>query len=463
VVFSSLEFIFRFLPLFLIIYYIVPKKFQNAVLLTGSLCFYAWGDLKNLVFLLISVFINFIAVKRMKRENCNSKPWLITALLFNIGMLFFFKYINFAIDNINVILAGINGKQIAELTWGLPLGISFYTFQAISYVIDFYRKDIEDDPDLFHFATYLIMFPKLVSGPITSYKEIGNQLKNRNCSVTKFEKGLKLFVIGLGLKVILANRLGILWNNIQTIGFESISTPLAWLGSIGYSLQLYLDFQGYSLMAIGAGQMLGFHLPDNFRHPYMSKSMTEFWRRWHITLGLWFRNYVYIPLGGNRKGKKRLVFNLLIVWLLTGLWHGASWNYVLWGLVLFVLILFEKLYFKKILDRSVIIARIYMLLAIPLTWILFAIHSLKDVLIYYGRMFGIVQGINVNNGDFIKYFSQYKWLLFTGIFLCFPYGKRLFKKLENNILCTIFLLLVFWYSVYLLSNGLNNPFLYFQF
>ncbi len=463
-VFSSLEFIFRFLPLFLIIYYIMPARFRNAVLFLGSLCFYAWGDLKYLFLILISILVNYFAASVMKRNKAYSRIWLLAALLFNFGMLFFFKYINFVIENINIpVRALTHSAGIATLQFGLPLGISFYTFQAVSYVIDVYRGDIKVNPNLFRFATYLVMFPKLVSGPIASYGDMGEQLAERRYGLFKFEKGLKLFVIGLGMKVLLANRIGILWNDIQTIGFESISTPLAWLGSLGYSLQLYFDFQGYSLMAIGIGRMLGFHLPENFNHPYMAKSMTEFWRRWHMTLGAWFRNYVYIPLGGNRRGVGRLAFNMLVVWLLTGLWHGASWNFVLWGLVLFILILLEKLYFKRILDKSRIIARIYMLLAIPLTWTLFAVSNLRDTGIYFGRLFGVVPGINVNTGDFMKYFEQYKWLFLVGLLFCFPYGKRLFQKFQNNIFCTAFLFLIFWYSVYLLANGINNPFLYFQF
>lgn len=463
-VFSSLEFIFRFLPLFLIIYYVMPARFRNAVLFLGSLCFYAWGDLKYLVLILISILVNFLAVREMKRNKVYSRIWLIAALLFNFGILFFFKYINFAIENINVPLRALtHGTGIASLQLGLPLGISFYTFQAVSYVIDIYRGDCKENPNLFRFATYLVMFPKLVSGPIAAYGDMVEQLEERRYGLFKFEKGLKLFVVGLGMKVLIANRIGILWNDIQTIGFESISTPLAWLGSFGYSLQLYFDFQGYSLMAIGIGRMLGFHLPENFNHPYMSKSMTEFWRRWHMTLGAWFRNYVYIPLGGNRRGTGRLALNMLVVWLLTGLWHGASWNFVLWGLVLFLLILLEKLFFKRILDNSRVIARIYMLLAIPLTWTLFAISNLRDAGIYFGRMFGIVPGINVNAGDFMKYLGQYKWLFIVGLFFCFPFGKRLFEKFQNSIFCTTFLFLVFWYSVYLLANGINNPFLYFQF
>ena len=463
-VFSSLEFIFRFLPLFLIIYYVMPARFRNAVLFLGSLCFYAWGDLKYLVLILISILVNFLAVREMKRNKVYSRIWLIAALLFNFGILFFFKYINFAIENINVPLRTLtHGTGIASLQLGLPLGISFYTFQAVSYVIDIYRGDCKENPNLFRFATYLVMFPKLVSGPIAAYGDMVEQLEERRYGLFKFEKGLKLFVVGLGMKVLIANRIGILWNDIQTIGFESISTPLAWLGSFGYSLQLYFDFQGYSLMAIGIGRMLGFHLPENFNHPYMSKSMTEFWRRWHMTLGAWFRNYVYIPLGGNRRGTGRLALNMLVVWLLTGLWHGASWNFVLWGLVLFLLILLEKLFFKRILDNSRVIARIYMLLAIPLTWTLFAISNLRDAGIYFGRLFGIVPGINVNAGDFMKYLGQYKWLFIVGLFFCFPFGKRLFEKFQNSIFCTAFLFLVFWYSVYLLANGINNPFLYFQF
>nr|WP_033168094.1 MBOAT family O-acyltransferase [Clostridium sp. KNHs205] len=463
-VFSSLEFIFRFLPLFLIIYYVMPARFRNAVLFLGSLCFYAWGDLKYLVLILISILVNFLAVREMKRNKVYSRIWLIAALLFNFGILFFFKYINFAIENINVPLRALtHGTGIASLQLGLPLGISFYTFQAVSYVIDIYRGDCKENHNLFRFATYLVMFPKLVSGPIAAYGDMVEQLEERRYGLFKFEKGLKLFVVGLGMKVLIANRIGILWNDIQTIGFESISTPLAWLGSFGYSLQLYFDFQGYSLMAIGIGRMLGFHLPENFNHPYMSKSMTEFWRRWHMTLGAWFRNYVYIPLGGNRRGTGRLALNMLVVWLLTGLWHGASWNFVLWGLVLFLLILLEKLFFKRILDNSRVIARIYMLLAIPLTWTLFAISNLRDAGIYFGRMFGIVPGINVNAGDFMKYLGQYKWLFIVGFFFCFPFGKRLFEKFQNSIFCTAFLFLVFWYSVYLLANGINNPFLYFQF
>ncbi|MFV0342951.1 MAG: MBOAT family O-acyltransferase [Anaerocolumna sp.] len=465
-VFSSLEFIFRFLPIFLILYYIVPKVFKNGVLIIGSLGFYAWGDLKYVSLILLSVLVNHLFVYFMNkhRGTTRSKLWLMLALFFDFGLLFFFKYINFVMENLNHITREINGSDVfLPLQIGLPLGISFYTFQVVSFVVDSYRGNIENKPTLYRTATYILMFPKLVSGPIASYSFMETQLIHREYSLLKFESGLKTFVIGLGMKVIIANRIGILWNDIQTIGFESISTPLAWFGAIGYSLQLYFDFYGYSLMAVGVGRMIGFELPENFREPYMAKSVTEFWRRWHMSLGTWFKDYIYIPLGGNRCSKGRVICNLLVVWLFTGLWHGANWNFVLWGLYLFVLILIEKLFIKKYLDRTKVICRLYLLFVILVSWILFAISNLNEVGIYLGRMLGVVQGINVNHNDFIKFFGQYKWLFLVGIFLCFPYGKRLFEKFQNSLITTIILLVVFWYSIYMLANGVNNPFLYFQF
>jgi alginate O-acetyltransferase complex protein AlgI len=391
------------------------------------------------------------------------KVWLITALIYNIGMLFFFKYINFTIENINGILSIFSVDTLSPLMMGLPLGISFYTFQAISYIVDVYRGEIEEEPSLFQLMTYLFLFPKLVSGPIAPYKDIREQLNSRRIISYKVEEGLKIFIVGLAMKVLLADRIGILWNDIQTIGFVSISTPLAWLGAIGYALQLYFDFHGYTLMAMGIGKMLGFELPLNFNHPYMSKSMTEFWRRWHITLGKWFKNYIYIPLGGNQKGTGRLILNLLVVWLFTGLWHGASWNYILWGLSLFMLIVLEKIWLKPYLDNSRILARLYMLLVIPVTWILFAINDFSDMAIYLGRMFHLVPGVNVNTGDFTKYLLQYVWLFLIGIFFCFPYGQKWFDKYKNHVLSSVVLFFVFWYCIYQLANGINNPFMYFQF
>jgi alginate O-acetyltransferase complex protein AlgI len=464
VAFSSLEFIFRFFPAFLALYYLVAKKHRNKVLLIGSLCFYALGDIRYLPLIIVSILVNYLAVRQMIRYPNQEKIWLFVSLVYNIGTLFFFKYSNFLIENVNTILRLSHyEKDFPLLNLGLPLGISFYTFQIISCVVDVYRKEIKEELTFFRFATYVTMFPKILSGPITSYGEISDELTTRKYNIFKIEMGLRLFILGLGMKVLVADRIGMLWNDIQTIGFQSISTPLAWLGSMAYSIQIYLDFQGYSLMAIGIGRMLGFHLPNNFNHPYMSKSVTEFWRRWHMTLGMWFRSYVYIPLGGNRHGMKRLVANLFAVWILTGLWHGASWNFILWGFLLFLLILLEKLFYKPLLDRSRILARLYMLFVMPVSWMIFAINSSKDLTIYLGRMFGISHGINVNPYDYLRYLGQYKWMFLIGGFLCFPYGRRLFNRFQNSLACTIFLLFLFWYSVYLISNGINNPFLYFKF
>lgn len=464
-VFSSLEFIFRFLPVFLIVYYLAPSKVRNIVLFLGSICFYAFGDVKYLILIFLSLIVNYFVAGRIKKNEeapPRKKLWLVLALCYNFSVLFFFKYINFAIENINMLLGTFSQDgSLGMLRMGLPLGISFYTFQAVSYVIDVYRGEIKDNLSLFRFGNYLFLFPKLVSGPIVPYNDIKEQLVSRRTTLFRFERGLKLFAVGLGMKVLLANPIGILWNEIQTIGFQSISTPLAWLGALGYSLQLYFDFQGYTLMAIGVGRMLGFYLPDNFNHPYMAKSVTEFWRRWHMTLGRWFKDYLYIPLGGNRRGKARLAFNLLVVWLFTGLWHGANWNFVLWGLSLFLLILLEKLFLKPLLDKSKVVARIYMMLVIPVTWMLFAINNLSDIGIYLGRMFHLNTGVNVNTYDFMKYFGQYKWLLLAGIFFCFP--QKWLAKRESSIGCIVLLVIIFWYSVYRLANGASNPFMYFQF
>ncbi len=466
-IFSSLTFIFRFLPIFLILYYVVPHKYKNSILFFGSLCFYAYGGPQYLLLILFSLLVNYIVAILMNRSENYSKQkklWLVMGLVYNFGVLFFFKYIDFMIHNVNFLIGRLHVDQtIPSLELALPLGISFYTFQIVSYLIDVYKGEIRAEKSVYHLGMYLCMFPQLISGPIVKYADISAQLSERKFTVQNVERGLKLFTIGLAFKVLIADRIGILWNDIQTIGFESISTPLAWLGAIGYSLQLYFDFYGYSLMAVGVGRMLGFILPDNFDHPYIARSVSEFWRRWHITLGKWFKNYVYIPLGGNRRGSRKLIFNLFIVWMLTGLWHGASWNFILWGISLFVLICFEKLLFHKFLQKHTILSRIYLLTVMPLTWMVFAIRDLSELKIYFGRIFALIPGICVNSYDFIKYLSIYKWLFIAGIFFCTPFAWNWFVRHEKSIVCTIILLMVFWYCIYQLSNGLNNPFLYFKF
>ena len=465
--FSSLEFIFRFLPIFLILYYIVPKKFRNLVLFFGSLCFYALGELKYIPLILMSMVLNYIVacfVGRAKEKGSQGTVWLVLGLIYNFSMLFFFKYANFFFTGVEALTG--NRIHFPDVTMALPLGISFYTFTIVSYLVDVYRNEVIAEKNFLKVGTYLCMFPQLLSGPIVRFEEISGQLAERKCTAARFESGLKIFTVGLGYKVILANQLSTLWNSIQTIGFESISTPLAWFGVLSYSLQIYFDFNGYSLMAIGVGEMLGFTLPVNFAHPYMAKSVSEFWRRWHITLGQWFKNYVYIPLGGNRKGKLRQIFNLLVVWLLTGLWHGAGLNFLLWGLYLFLFIACEKLILKPILARKPVLSRIYLLFVIGLSWMLFAITDFHELAIYFSRLFPFLskhKGIAVNSADIIKQMKSYGLFIIVGIFLSTPVAMRWYIKNKKSRVCITILLVVFWYSIYLLAIGSNNPFLYFSF
>ena len=356
-VFSSFEFLFRFLPAFLIIYFITPKKFRNAVLFLGSIAFYTYGEAQYVLLLLASVTVNYVIARSMYKTPEDGRGrrqavLLVLALCYDFGMLFFFKY--------------------SGLTTKLPLGISFYTFQIAAYVIDVYRGIVPAEKSYVNLGTYLTMFPQLIAGPIVNYTEVSSCLKRRTVTARDFESGIRILVIGLGSKVIIADRVGMLWNNVQTIGFNSISTPLAWLGAVAYSMELYFDFAGYSMMAVGLGKMLGFQIPVNFRFPYISKSVTEFWRRWHITLGRWFRDYVYIPLGGNRVSKSRHIFNLMVVWFLTGLWHGAAWNFVAWGLYYGVILIIEKYLLSPVLDRLPDVVRhIYSIVLVVIGWVLF--------------------------------------------------------------------------------------------
>ena len=376
---------------------------------------------------------------------------------------------DFFLENINVVLRESgNTLQFTLLHLVLPLGISFYTFQIVSYIIDVYRGTVPVETSFVNLGAYLCMFPQLIAGPIVVYSDVREALENRELSIVNLDEGLKTFILGLGSKVILANQIGTLWNEVCMIGYESISTPLAWLGAVAYSMQLYFDFWGYSLMAIGLGKMLGFHMPANFNHPYAARSVTDFWRRWHITLGAWFREYVYIPLGGNRKGRLKTLRNLLVVWFLVGFWHGADWNFILWGLFIFALQVMEKNLLLPLLRKEHVLAKLfshaYMILYILVSWTIFAISDFEQLRIYLARMFpffGI--GNTLNSTDFIKYLTTYAPLLLICLFFCTEYPKRLAEKLEKKVLNVGVSLAIFWYAVYYLSIGLNNPFLYFRF
>ena len=478
-VFSSLSFIFRFLPVFLVLYYIFPAKRRNLLLFLGSLIFYSFGEPYYLFLILCSITVNFFigrGMERLEDRDAARTLLLILSLVYNFGFLLFFKYTNFFIENINAAL------RIVEIPWRfytlnltLPLGISFYTFQIASYVIDVYLRRTEAVSYFVNLGAYLCMFPQLIAGPIVVYSDIRNELKKRSVSVYSLDNGLKTFIIGLGYKVIIANRIGTLWNEVCTIGYESISTPLAWLGAFAYSMQLYFDFCGYSMMAVGLGEMLGFHMPANFRHPYMARSVTDFWRRWHITLGAWFREYVYIPLGGNRRGRMRTILNLLAVWLLTGFWHGAAWNFILWGLFIFVLQFIEKNITLRWLNADNILAKVfshtYMCFYILVSWSIFAISDFGELGVYLNRMFpfflpGALSGnadVIFDLADFRRLIADYAPLLIASIFFATDFPEKLFDRLRSRFSGVVVAFVIFWWSVYYLAIGINNPFLYFRY
>ncbi|MDE6092484.1 MAG: MBOAT family protein, partial [Ruminococcus sp.] len=447
-VFSSLEFLFIFLPAFMLLYGCTPPAYKNAVIFAGSVIFYGMG-VKSPVYIvlfLLTLLLNFIIGQFIKDFPKYKKIWLITGIVFNFWWLLFFKYTGFAFENINALFRSeLPVKDIV-----LPIGISFYTFQNVSYIIDVYRGTTTAENNIVNYGAYISMFPQLIAGPIVTYQTVAAQLKKRKHTILKVEDGLKTFTIGLGYKVLIANQLSGLWNDISMIGYESISTPLAWLGVFAYSFQLYFDFWGYSLMAIGLGKLMGFELPVNFDYPYLSLTMTEFWRRWHITLGTWFREYIYIPLGGNRKGKTRQIINTLAVWLFTGLWHGASWNFVLWGLVLFVLIITEKFWTGKFLNKYKALGHCYMFLIIPITWLIFAITDFHELSIYFKRLLPFIpqEKSVVLDGDYIKYLKIYWKFFVAGILFSTRIPHKLYERFKKTVVCSIILLAVFWGAVY---------------
>lgn len=449
-VFSSFEFLFRFLPVFLMIYFIAPEKFRNLVLFAGSIVFYTYGEAAYVLLLLASVVVNYLIGVEMnslwaRGSDISRRVLLFTALFYDFGMLFFFKY--------------------SGMTEKLPLGISFYTFQIAAYVMDVYWKKVPEERSFINLGTYLTMFPQLIAGPIVNYAEVNKNLRKRTVTFTEFEQGIRILIIGLGAKVIVADRIGMLWNSVQTIGFNSISTKLAWLGAMAYSMELYFDFSGYSMMAIGLGKMLGFQIPVNFRFPYISKSITEFWRRWHITLGRWFRDYVYIPLGGNRRGKGRTLFNLFVVWSLTALWHGADYNFLIWGGMLLGLMFIEKLFLYPYLEKSKVLSHLYLLLVVPVTWVAFAISDVHQLGIYLARMFPVVRietGV-INQQDFMNYLQDYAGLLLIGAIFSTPLPAKIYGRIKNSVVGTFAVAVIFFLSMYYLAISENNPFLYFNF
>ena len=454
-VFSSFEFLFRFLPFFLLIYYVTPQKWKNAVLFAGSILFYTAGEAEYVVLLLASVVINYVFGRLMYRDTYEGRGkkqliLLIVALCYDFGVLFLFKY------------SGFMDK--------LPLGISFYTFQIAAYIIDVYRGRVPVEKSFIRLGTYVTMFPQLIAGPIINYSEVRMALCSRTVTFEQFESGLKILILGLGAKVIVADRIGLLWNNIQAIGFESISTPLAWMGAFAYSIELYFDFSGYSDMAVGLGNIFGFHFPDNFHYPYLSRSVTEFWRRWHITLGSWFRDYVYIPMGGNRVKKSRWFFNIAVVWFLTGLWHGASWNFVLWGMFFAVLLVLEKQGFSAFLQKHSLFSHMYVLLAVTVSFVIFNAVSTKDALETLKVMFS-GGSLPLVSKEFLYYLKSYGVILTVSVVGATPFAAQLIerfrtkktaKQLLNILEPAVLIVLMLTVTAYLIQDS-YNPFLYFRF
>ncbi len=455
-VFSSLIFIFRFLPIFLIVYFFTPKNFKNLTLLIFSLLFYSFGEPKYFILMIASILVDYfvsIAIENNFNNKSKCRLLLSISVFFNMGMLFFFKYFNFFIDNINLIFS----TSFKELNLSLPLGISFYTFQTLSYTIDVYMGKIKAEGNIIDFGAFVSSFPQLIAGPIVKYTDINKEIKNRKFSFDNIELGLEEFVIGLGKKVLIANNIGMLWTEIYSKNINEISMPLAWIGILAFSFQIYFDFSGYSSMAIGLGKMLGFNFPANFNFPYISRSISEFWRRWHITLGSWLKEYVYIPLGGNRVGKLRLILNLLILWFLTGFWHGAEYTFILWGLYFFVLISLEKIFLSKFLDKNKIFSHIYTILALLIGWVIFAIDKVDLLGVYLGRMFSFNFTF-----DWIYYLNNYM-IVFILCFICStPLILRIYMKM-NKFIRSLTIIAIFLLSIAYLVDSTYNPFLYFRF
>lgn len=439
---SDLNFLFRFFPVFLFLYILCPRKYRNGLLFASSLVFCGFGDIRSMLILLCSLTVNYILILLMALNSDSiswRKSWLFITVLLNVGLLCFYKY-------------------IADT---LPLGISFYTFALLSANIDIYRCPHNIPRSWLEFGTFAAMFPKLLSGPVTEYHTTIGQVRKRDTDWKKVEYGLSLMITGLAFKNLIADPLGILWHEIQTVGFESISTPLAWMGMAACSVQLLFDFQGYSLMAIGLGSMLGFDLPQNFNHPYGARSVSEYYRRWHISLGSWFRDYLYIPLGGSRKGTVRTGLNLMIVWLATGIWHGITANFLLWGLTLGLFIVLEKFVIGNFLRTHRLASHLYVWLLLPLTWIIFSITDLENLKLYFIRLFPFWgDGIAVNPGDWLYHGRAYAGFFLAALAVSCPLADRLWKKYWNTLITKGVLFILFWICVYRIVNGLHNPFLY---
>jgi len=458
-IFSSITFIYYFLPLLLIFYFIFPSKYKNIVLLIFSLLFYFLGEPKYIIILLLSCFINYYLSKLIEKSKYR-KTFLVIAVLYNVLQLLIFKYTDFFIENIN----NIFNFKIPYLYIVMPIGISFFTFQALGYIIDVYNKKHKPAKNIINFMTYICLFPQLVAGPIVRYSDIEKELNDRTHSFDKFSLGIKRFVIGLSKKVLIANVLGELIKELITDTVLS-----SWLRPVCYTLQIYFDFSGYSDMAIGLGLMFGFKFLENFNYPLIASSITDFWRRWHISLSSWFRDYIYIPLGGNRTSKLKWIRNLFVVWFLTGFWHGASWNFILWGLYFGVILVIEKFFLKKYIDKTKVLKYIYSLLIIVISFLIFNASSLSEISISLKNMF-FINKIPLYDNESIYYFKSYFVLIITSCIASTPLFKIIINKIQNtkfklliDIIEPITYIILLVLCTAFLVDASFNPFLYFRF
>ena len=469
--FSSMTFVFLFLPIVCAVYFLVRKDLRNYVLLLASILFYAWGEPRYLAIMILTILLNYLGalgVARLDTENTQQYRKLLLGgvIVLNLGFLFYFKYFNFFIDNLNA--AFTSNFDVINVV--MPIGISFYTFQAISYVIDVYRREVPVQKDVYKLALYICLFPQLIAGPIVKYYTVADQIESRTLTFDKVSYGVKRFIIGLAKKMLLANTMGAVADSIFSQPVTAFDTPTAWLGAVAYSLQLFYDFSGYSDMAIGLGSMFGFKFLENFNYPYISKSITEFWRRWHISLSTWFKEYLYIPLGGNRVAPWRMYVNLFIVFLATGIWHGASWTFIVWGLFHGAFIIFEKAtgWHKK--EGGVglsALQHVYCILAFVIGWVFFRADNLPYALDYLKNMFGLIQSHNIAYTA-AYYVDNIKIISLAAALLC---AMPLFTKmLEVNdkhkiakSLINIWLMLLFILSASSIASSTYNPFIYFRF
>ena len=463
-VFSTPLFLFYYLTLVLLVYYVMPVRFRNLILLLASLFFYYWGEQSYTVIMLLSIGIDYthgLLVQRCKEKGNDRGARLAVAssVIFNLAILFFFKYWDFAARSFQA--AGMGFMPVLNIS--LPIGISFYTFQTMSYTIDVYRGDARVQKNIIHFGTFVTLFPQLIAGPIIKYKDLDEQLDSRRHCVDRFASGARRFVVGLAKKLLLANNLGQLWDVFKAAPTEELTFLGAWLGIVAFAFQIYFDFSGYSDMAIGLGRMFGFEFMENFNYPYIAKSITEFWRRWHISLSTWFREYLYIPLGGNRCSKGRWLLNLLIVWAATGIWHGASWNYLFWGLYFFGLLMLEKMLLGKWLEKLPAVCRhLYVNVLVLISWAIFALEDLGQLGSYLRVMAGL-NGAPLMNGENLYYLRSFLPVLILAAIGSTPLVANLWKRVKSPVVRILVLVLGMILCTAYVVASTYNPFLYFRF